>query len=959
MKERKNFMEKGYLALVLHAHLPFVRHPEREDYLEERWLFEAITESYIPLLQVFQALVRDGVDYRITMSISPTLASMLSDSLLQQRYLAHLNRLIELAEKETERTTGTEYHRLVLYYRDKFSRIREFYLRYEGNLLQVFREIQELGNLEILTSAATHAFLPLMLTEEGVRAQIQTAIDAHERFFGRRPRGIWLPECGYTPLVDQILGECGIEFFFADSHGAGTAEPVPVFGTLSPVVTPHGIAAFFRDEESSKQVWSSREGYPGDYDYREYYRDIGYDLDFVIIEPYLPPNGIRVNTGIKYFRITGQEDHKEIYDPDRAREKAAEHAGNFMFNREKQIEHGAFQIGRKPIVVAPYDAELFGHWWYEGPIWIDMLLRKIHFDQQTIKTITPSEYLNLYDDYQSVKLSMSTWGRNGFAEVWLQGANDWIYPALHRAERQMIELAHRFRVPTSVERRALNQAARELMLAQSSDWAFIMDAQTMVDYAIKRTKYHVNRFARLHDMLTLGRIDESWLREAEELDPIFPGIDYRIYRPHYSLWQWGSQSCSDESNRRILMLSWEFPPMTVGGLSRHVYDLSRYLVREGCDVHVVTTEVAGSPAYERVEGVHVHRVHVMKPDGDEFAHWAFQMNLMMIDMCQALIDSGLRFDLVHAHDWLVAYAATTIKETWRLPLAATIHATEHGRNQGIHTDLQRYIHGREWRLAYEAQLVIVCSSHMRREVEAIFQLPADKMQVIPNGVDPAWLQVSAADTSTQEPYAREQERIVLYVGRLVREKGVHTLLEAAPSILAKHPDAKVVIAGQGPAREELVRQAQELGIGEKVLFAGFVSDAERNRLYQLAEVAVFPSLYEPFGIVALEAMAAGTPVVVSDVGGLADVVEHERNGLKMYPADVDSLALQVNRLLDDPVLADAMKCTAAEEIKRYNWQRIARQTIDLYESLLGEMGEANESCDHGRRKRNPFASVDL
>ncbi|WP_018133138.1 1,4-alpha-glucan branching protein domain-containing protein [Effusibacillus pohliae] len=936
-------MAKGYLALVLHAHLPYVRHPESEHFLEERWMFEAMTETYIPLLQVYHGLLRDGVDFRVTMSLTPTLVSMLTDPLLQKRYLNHLNKLIELAEKEVIRTAGSpEFNRLAVGYRENFAGIRDFYRRYDGNLVTAFRELQELGKLELITSAATHAFLPLVMTEEAIRAQIRTAIDLHESHFGRPPRGIWLPECGFKPDLDRILQECGIEYFFTDSHGVKLADPAPVFGTLSPVLTPHGVAAFPRDEESSKQVWSSQEGYPGDYEYREYYRDIGYDLDFDIIQPYLHPDGIRINTGIKYYRITGKGDHKEPYDPHRAREKAAEHAGHFMFNRQKQVEHWAFRMGRKPIVVAPYDAELFGHWWYEGPVWIDMLLRKIHFDQDTVKTITPSEYLRLYSDYQVCRLPMSSWGRNGYADVWLRGENDWIYPALHAAERRMIELANRFQEPRPVQQRALNQAARELMLAQSSDWAFIMDNKTMVDYAVKRTKYHINRFMRLYGMLKKGAIDEPWLIQLEQLDRLFPDLDYRVYRSRHPV----ARFAATRSRPRVLMLTWEFPPMTVGGLARHVYDLSRYLVRHGWEVHVVTSEIGEYPHDEVVDGVHVHRVHVMKPDGGEFVHWAFQLNLMMIDACQMLIDSGLTFDLIHAHDWLVCYAAKTIKHMYHLPLVATIHATEHGRNEGIYTDLQQYISHLEWRLTYEAQRVIVCSTYMRREVETIFQLPADKLDVIPNGVDPELLQPKAAvDRRDKQRYAMDHERIVLFIGRLVREKGVHTLLEAAPAILAEFPDVKFVIAGKGPAAGELQQLAERMGVREKVLFTGFIPDDERNRLLQIAEVAVFPSRYEPFGIVALEAMAAGTAVVVSDVGGLGDVVQHGHNGLKMYPGDAHSLATQVKDLLRDPHWASGLAQTALAEIGRFDWNRIAEQTIGVYGKIANVQQSSRASFE--------------
>jgi 1,4-alpha-glucan branching enzyme len=925
-------MAQGYLALVLHAHLPFVRHPESETYLEERWLFEAMTETYIPLLMVYQRLLGDGVPFRMTMSVSPTLLTMLTDPLLQSRYARHLDKLIELAEREVMRTKDEPaLHRIACEYRDRFLGLRLFYRQYGGNLVTAFRELEENGVLELITSAATHAFLPLVMTEEAVRAQIRTAVDLHERHFGRKPRGIWLPECGWRPELDRILKECGLIYTFVDSHGVGLADPKPVFGTMSPVLTPHGIAVFPRDQESSKQVWSAQEGYPGDHDYREYYRDIGYDLDFDLIKDYVHPDGIRINTGIKYHRITGQGEYKEWYNPDWAREKAAQHAGNFLFNREKQIEHWQGRMGRKPIIVSPYDAELFGHWWYEGPLWLDLLLRKLHYDQSTVKTITPSEYLALYADFQVCSLPMSSWGRAGFADVWLCRENDWIYPALHRMEERMIELATHFAEPSTLERRALNQAARELMLAESSDWAFIMDSKTMVEYAVKRTKQHVNRFDRLYEMLRAGKIEERWLSDLELLDNLFPEIDYTLYRATHI----PPRSESLSIRPRVLMLSWEFPPMTVGGLSRHVYDLSRYLVKNGWDVHVLTMEAPGAPMEEIVEGVHVHRVHVMKPDGGEFIHWVLQLNLMMIDAAEKLIEHGLHVDVVHAHDWLVCYAAKELKDRFGLPLVATIHATEHGRNHGIHTDLQRKIHSLEWQLTYLAQRVILCSTYMRREVESLFQLPADKLDVIPNGVDPH--QLIPSDTNhSQLPYLAEGDRVVLFVGRLVHEKGVHTLLEAAPAILAEHPDVKFVIAGRGPSWDHLHRLVREFGLERRVHFTGFVADEERNHLLHTAKVAVFPSLYEPFGIVALEAMAAGTPVVVSDVGGLADVVQHGHNGLKAYPNDPASLALQVKELLRRPDDAAKLAAVALGEIGRFDWNRIAEQTIAVYQNVLHE-----------------------
>jgi 1,4-alpha-glucan branching enzyme len=360
----------GYLCLVLHAHLPFVRHPEYDDFLEEDWLYEAITETYIPLLEVFDGLERDGVPWRMTMSVTPTLAAMLSDPLLQYRYLRHLDNLIALSGKEIERTRWQpEFHPLALMYHERFQRARDVFVKqYNNNLLQGFRRFFETGKLELVTCAATHGFLPLMnINRNAMRAQIELGGREFQRHFGKRPQGIWLPECGYIEGVDELLRDSGIRYFFGDTHAVLFAEPRPKFGVYAPILCPKSnVAVLARDTESSKQVWSAIEGYPGDYTYRDFYRDVGFDLDYDYLKPHLHASGIRTHLGIKYYKITGRTDHKQPYHPRAALDKAAEHAGNFMFNREKQVEwlSGAMD-GRPSLIVAPYDAELFGHWWFE------------------------------------------------------------------------------------------------------------------------------------------------------------------------------------------------------------------------------------------------------------------------------------------------------------------------------------------------------------------------------------------------------------------------------------------------------------------------------------------------------------------------------------------------------------------------------------------------------------------
>lgn len=525
-------MTKGYVAFVLHAHLPYVRHPEQDNLLEESWLFEAISETYIPLINSFELLINEGIDYRVTMSLTPPLLTMLSDQLLQARYINYLEKLIGLSEKEIERTTQhPEFNSLAKMYNEKYKGdLYVFRDKYKCNLISAFKILQNSGKLEIIACAATHGFLPLLSTKpEAVNAQITVGVKTYEKYFGIKPKGIWLPECGYVPAVEASLKENNIEYIITESHGVLFANPKPVFGTYSPIVCPNGIVAFGRDIESSKQVWSANEGYPGDYDYREFYRDIGYDQDYEYIKDYISSDGKRIHTGIKYHRITGKTEDKLPYNPYWAKDKADLHAGNFMFNRGKQIDYLSEKMDRPPIIVCPYDAELFGHWWYEGPYWLYSLFKKIHFDQKVFKLITPSEYMLENPIMQVSQPCASTWGHKGYNEVWLNPTNDWIYKHLHKSTERMVELANENQFTDGLKRSALNQAARELLLAQSSDWAFIIKTGTMVQYAEKRTRDHIGRFTKLYHDIKENCIDENWLRDVEYKDNIFPELDYTVY----------------------------------------------------------------------------------------------------------------------------------------------------------------------------------------------------------------------------------------------------------------------------------------------------------------------------------------------------------------------------------------------------------------------------------------------
>jgi 1,4-alpha-glucan branching enzyme len=528
-------MSIGYLALVLHAHLPFVRHPESDYVLEEEWLFEAITETYIPLLQIFEGFRRDGIDFKITMSMTPPLVSMLRDPLLQERYDKHLTQLEELIHKEIDRHIHNGHLRyLAEFYATEFNKVRETWEHYQHDLVSAFKQFLDSNNLEIITCGATHGYFPLMkMYPQAVWAQLQVACEHYEETFGRPPSGIWLPECAYYDGLERMVADVGLRYFLTDGHGILYARPRPRFGTYAPIFTESGVAVFGRDHESSQQVWSSEVGYPGAPEYREFYRDLGWDADYEYIKPYVMPNGQRKNTGIKYHKITGRGlglSDKAEYDPYWAKEKAAEHAGNFMYNREQQVQHLYGIMQRPPIVVSPYDAELFGHWWYEGPWFIDYLFRKTWFDQSTYEMIHLADYLKKHPTQQVCRPAQSSWGFRGFHEYWLNETNAWIYPHLHKAAERMIDLSRR-EAADELETRALNQAARELLLAQSSDWAFIMRTGTMVPYAVRRTRSHLMRFNKLWEDILQAKIDSGWLQKVEAIDNIFPNINYRVYRP--------------------------------------------------------------------------------------------------------------------------------------------------------------------------------------------------------------------------------------------------------------------------------------------------------------------------------------------------------------------------------------------------------------------------------------------
>lgn len=400
---------------------------------------------------------------------------------------------------------------------------------------------------------------------------------------------------------------------------------------------------------------------------------------------------------------------------------------------------------------------------------------------------------------------------------------------------------------------------------------------------------------------------------------------------------------------RVLIFTWEYPPRTIGGIAPHVYNLSKALSELGTKIMVVTCDFPGVPERERIGNVEVHRVDSYKAPTSDFASWAYTMNSNLQDYAAELLASDEEsIDIIHAHDWLVAEAAIGLKHMFRIPMVATIHSTEHGRRNGIHTDYHRMLHETEIWLAQEAWKIICCSNYMSSHVISVLGTPNDKIVTITNGVDPDKFSQPFDKEAFRRKYASPDEKIVLYVGRMVYEKGLKVLFNAARKVF-RSTNAKFVLVGEGYLKGSLSKMVLDEGLAHKLYFTGYLDDNEVKLLFRTADVCVVPSLYEPFGIVCLEAMAAGTPVVVSNTGGLSEIIHHEKNGVTVCPGDPDSLAWGIIRVLTDKPFSERIAADALRRVKEvYSWRAIAKKTQDFYNDVYSDYSAGSWKPRHGK-----------
>ncbi len=539
----------GCLAIVLHAHLPWVRAPEHPRSLEERWLYEALWESYLPLIDMFDRLLNDGIVAPVTVSLSPTLAAMLRDSLLQQRFVAHIDRLEVLVRREMERTrTLAEFAPVVEFYRDRIDRVRATWSRIGADVVGALVRLDRAGAIELLTTCVTHAYLPA-LTPASVCAQIEIGLRAFESFTGFRPRGMWLPECGYDPSTSNELVRANVGYTVLDAHGVELAEPRPLAGVFEPVIGHSGVAFFGRDPRASRDVWSREAGYPGHPDYRDFYRDIGFDLPESMLAGEVGPSGTRLMTGLKYHRITGPGVDKKPWDPAAAEARARKHAEHFVAERGAAL---AARAGRndQSILVAPFDAELFGHWWFEGPVFLEHVLRTLHATAENVGfvPVTLGGYLTRQPQLVVAEPMASSWGEGGFGDAWLGPSLDAraepdMSPAhlvrhVRHADKTVRRVVTAGRQVDGVAGEALDQAIVELLLLQSSDWGFMLRRGDMSSYAMSRVRAHasrVERLCRLVDRGWIGADDERWIVRLREQNPFLVQLGSERLRDVFDL----------------------------------------------------------------------------------------------------------------------------------------------------------------------------------------------------------------------------------------------------------------------------------------------------------------------------------------------------------------------------------------------------------------------------------------
>ncbi|MDR2537486.1 MAG: DUF1957 domain-containing protein, partial [Treponema sp.] len=523
-------MKRNVISIVLNAHAPFIRDPKVPDTAEERWFFESLSETYLPLLEMFDRLDADHVPFRMALSLSPILCHLCKDELILERYLDYIDRQIEFGAGEIERTKGNEVlqHLAKRFYDTALERRINFTERYEKNIIGVFDRYQRKGRLELLNTAATHAFLPFYTSwPEVIQAQFEVAVSSYRRCFGSREirrtdarsQGFWLPELGWTPELERFFRAYNFGYTIVETHAFALSKPPAPYGSFYPAQTPRGLLLLARDYYAHKDIVDSERGFFHDGAYRDNYEDVGYELPVDMIRPFTSAAQARSATGYKYRALgynTSRKGGKPLYDPEKAVQKAREQAITFLDQRVMQFNLAATFMDEAKISLCAYNADTFGRFWHEGTWFLEALFRE-GAKRETIQFMTPSEYLfkqNLMD-FEVIMPGFSSGGVNGYAETWLDASNDWMYRHVTRSLERMIELADRFPNESGIKERLLNQAAREILLAQTSDWAKMLYKKEAAGYARTELETSLRNFTTIYEALASSYISTEWFTTLE------------------------------------------------------------------------------------------------------------------------------------------------------------------------------------------------------------------------------------------------------------------------------------------------------------------------------------------------------------------------------------------------------------------------------------------------------------
>ena len=521
------------ISLVLEAHLPFVKEFHSEDDLsqsgEEGRFFESVSETFLPLLGVFDRLENDHIPFRLGLAISPILCHMLSDEHMIKKYVYYTDKQIEFGKQEIERTAGQDDLRELaeIYYNRILDRRIAFTERYGKNILKALDFYRRKGRVEILAGSATNAFMPFIShNTESLQAQMEIPMAGYRRLFGSPPQGFWLPALGWSSAMEAYLRAYNISYTIVDSHGLLFGNPLPQKGSFYPVKTPNGIFILARDFYAVHEI----EKFSANDLYLDNDRDVGYELPSEIVSQFLSAEGERRRTGYKYW-ARDSRGRNTVYNPQTACDMAAGHARQFLENTIARLEEASKYMEEAPLCLYAQNADYFGRCWHEGPHFIESLFRMAS-GYRDFQFLSPSEYIfkqNL-SSFQVVVPEFSSWGFNGYAETWVDVSNDWIYRHLIRSMERMTELAERFPDDTGLKERALNQAAREILLAQSSDWPALLYRQDSTEYARTQAENALRNFTTIYEALGSNYISTEWLTTLERRHNLFPNINYRVFR---------------------------------------------------------------------------------------------------------------------------------------------------------------------------------------------------------------------------------------------------------------------------------------------------------------------------------------------------------------------------------------------------------------------------------------------